>query len=111
MVAILFLGVTGLLGAYNGVDEWANRYSPFQRIVYFGVVSYGVLGLVGAYGVLRRRGWSHNIALAWALAITFVSGTAAIAYGGPGVTPIAAIAAGAGGALIGAFVVRAVREA
>ena len=114
IIAVLLLGITGAIGILNAFDEWANPYSLFQRAVYFGVVSYGVLGLVGAYGVIRRRGWRHRIVLAWALAITLVSGTAALAYGGSDVTPIAAIAAiaaGAGGALIGAFVVWAVRDA
>jgi hypothetical protein len=111
IIAILLLGITGAIGISNAFDEWANPYSLFQRIVYLGVVSYGVLGLAGAYGVIRRRGWSRHVVLAWAVAITFVSATAAIAYGGPEVTAIAAIAAGAGAALIGAFVVWAVREA
>jgi hypothetical protein len=111
IVAILLLAVTGVIGIYNGFDEWANPYSPFQRAVYVGVVSYGVLGLVGTYGVIRRRGWSRPVVIAWALLITFVSGTAAAAYGGPEVTSIAAIAAGASGALVGAFVVWATRMA
>jgi hypothetical protein len=110
-IAILLLGVTGVLGIYNGIDERANPYSLFQRIVYVGVVLYGMLGLIGTYGVIRRQGWSHRVVVAWALAITFVSSTAAIAYGGSDATPIAAVAAGAGAALIGAFVVWAVRVA
>jgi hypothetical protein len=111
VVAVLALAATGAIGIYNGFDEWANPYSPFQRAVYVGVVLYGVLGLVGTYGVLRRRSWSHAVVVAWALAVTFVSGTAALAYAGPEVTALAAIAAGAGGALIGTFAVWAVREA
>jgi hypothetical protein len=111
VVAILLLGITGVLGTYNGIDERANPYSLFQRVVYLGVVSYGVLGIIGVYGVMRRRGWSHGVVVAWALAITFVAGTAAMAYGGPEVTSVAGIAAGLGAALIGAFVVWAVRVA
>jgi hypothetical protein len=109
IVAILLLVATGGIGIYNGFDEWANPYSPFQRAVYCGVVLYGVLGLVGAYGLTRRRRWSRPIVIAWASTITFVSGTAAMAYGGSEVTLGAAIAAGAGGALIGGFVVWAGR--
>lgn len=111
IVGILVLAATGALGIYNGFDEWTNPYSPFQRAVYFGVVAYGVLGLVGSYAVIRRRRWSRAVVLAWALFITFVSGTAATAYAGAGVTPLAAIAAGAGGALVGAFVAWATRMA
>jgi hypothetical protein len=111
LVAVLLLGVAGLLGIWNGIDERTNAYSSFQRTVYVGVVLYGLLGLIGAYGVIRRRRWSHRVVLAWALVITFVSGTAPIAYGGADVTAVAAIASGAGGALIGAFVLWAVRAA
>jgi membrane associated rhomboid family serine protease len=110
IVAILVLALTGALGLYNGVGEWANPYTPFQRTVYIGVVVYGVLGLAAVYGVVRRRRWSDRVVIAWGVAITFVSGTAAPAYAGPEVTAIAAIAAGLSGALIAAFVVWAVRE-
>jgi hypothetical protein len=110
-IALLLLAITGALGIYNGVDERANHYSLFQRIVYLGVVLYGVLGLIGTYGVIRRRRWSHGVVVAWALAVTFVAGTAATAYGGPEVTPVAAISGGVGAALVGAFVIWAVRAA
>ena len=109
IVAILILIATGALGVYNGFNEWKNPYSPFQRAVYFGVVLYGVLGLVGAYGVIRRRGWSRPVVIGWASMVTFVSATAAIAYSNARVTPLAAIAAGASAALLGAFVVWAAR--
>ena len=105
VIAVLLLATTGVLGIYNGFEERANPYSPFQRAVYYGVVLYAVLGVAGTYGVIRRRGWSRPVVIAWAVAITFVSGAAPIAYGGGGVTAGAAIAAGLGGALIGAFVV------
>ena len=111
VVALLLLGITGALGLINGVDEWRNPYSPFQRMVYYAVVSYGVLGVIATYGVVRRARWSRRVAIAWAVTITFVSSTAGIAYGGPGVTLIAAVAAGASAALLGAFVVWAVRGA
>jgi hypothetical protein len=111
ILAVLVLAGTGGIGIYNGFDEWANDYSLFQRAVYVGVVLYGVLGIAATYGVLRRRRWSHAVVVAWAVTVTFVSGTAALAYGGPEVTAVAAISAGIGGALVGAFVVWAVREA
>jgi multisubunit Na+/H+ antiporter MnhF subunit len=108
IVAILTLAATGALGINNGILEWTNPYTPFQRAVYAGVVLYGVLGLIAVYGVIRRRRWSDRVVIAWAIAITFVSSTAAIAYGGRDVTAVAAIAGGVGGALIAAFVVWAV---
>jgi hypothetical protein len=109
IVAIAVLGLTGALGLYNAATEWANPYSPFQRTVYGGVLLYGVLGVVGAYAAVRRRPWGERVVIAWGVAITFVSGTAPIAYGGSEVTLIAAIASAFGGAAIAAFVLWAVR--
>jgi membrane associated rhomboid family serine protease len=109
LVAILTLAITGVLGIHNGVLEWTNPYTPFQRLVYVGVVLYGALGLIAVYAVVRRRSWSDRVVVAWGAAITFVSGTAAIAYGGPDVTAVAAIAGLLGGALVAAFVVWATR--
>ena len=109
VVALLILAVTGVIGTYNAYDEWANPYTPFQRAVYGGVVVYGVLGLVGVYGVLRHRSWRDRVVLAWGVAITLVSGTAALAYAGDDATIVGAVAAFVGGALIAAFVIWAVR--
>lgn len=109
ILALLVLAATGVLGIQNGVREWTNPYTPFQRAVYAGVVLYGVLGLAAVYGVIRRRAWSVRVVMAWGVAITYVSATAAMAYGGPDVTPVAAIASGLGGGLIAAFVIWAVR--
>lgn len=108
-VAILMLAGTGVMGIYNGVDEWTNPYTPFQRAVWCGVVLYGVLGLLGVYGVIRRRRWSDRVVISWGVAITFVSGTAALAYAGADAMVVGAIAAFVGGALIAAFVAWAAR--
>jgi hypothetical protein len=109
IVAIALLGATGALGLRSGVFEWANPYSPFQRTVYVGVVLYGVLGIAAVYGSVRRRPWCERVVLAWGVAITFVSGTAPIAYGGPEVGLVAAFASALGVAVIAAFVLWAVR--
>jgi hypothetical protein len=109
IIAILLLVVTGGLGIYNGVMERTNSYNVFQRSVYAAVVLYGVLGLIGAYGSIRGRSWRNRFVIMWGVAITFVSSTAALAYGGPEVSVAAAIASGLGGALIAVFVVWAVR--
>jgi hypothetical protein len=110
VVALLILAATGVIGIYNGFDEWANRYTLFQRAVYGGVVLYGVLGLAGVYGVLRRRHWSEPVVVAWGVAITLVSSTAALAYAGDEATIVGSIAAFGGGALVAAFVIWAVRS-
>jgi hypothetical protein len=111
IVALLLLLVTGYLGIHNGIVERANRYSPFQRSVYVGVILYGVLGLVTAYAVIRHRRWGVRTATAWAVMITYVSATAALAYAGDDASLVGAVAAGMGAGLIGAGVIWAVREA
>ena len=110
VVALLVLAATGAIGVYNGFDEWANPYTPFQRAVYAGVVLYGVLGLAGVYGVLRRRHWRDRVVTAWGVMITFVSSTAALAYAGDEASIVGSMAAFAVGALIALFVIWAVRS-
>jgi hypothetical protein len=109
IAAILLLVVTGVLGVYNGVIERSDARTPLQGSVNVGVLSYGVLGLAGAYGALRRRGWVVWIVSAWAILITYVSGTAALAFAGADASVLGAVSAAVSAALIGAFVVWAVR--
>jgi hypothetical protein len=109
VVGILLLVVTGLLGLYNGVIERSDVETPLQASVNVGVLLYGVLGLVGAYAALRRRRWGVWSVTAWAVLITYVSGTAALAFAGADAGVVGAVSAAAGAALIGAFVVWAVR--
>jgi membrane associated rhomboid family serine protease len=111
LVAILLLVVTGLLGVYNGVIERSDVETPLQASVNAGVLLYGVLGLVGTYGALRRRRWVVWSVTAWAILITYVSGTAALAFAGADAGIVGAVSAAVGAALIGAFVVWAVRPA
>jgi hypothetical protein len=111
VVGILLLVVTGLLGLYNGVIERSDVETPLQASVNVGVLLYGVLGLVGAYAALRRRRWGVWSVTAWAVLITYVSGTAALAFAGADAGVVGAVSAAAGAALIGAFVVWAVRPA
>jgi hypothetical protein len=109
IVGILLLLVTGLLGLYNGVVERGDVETPLQASVNAGVLLYGVLGLVGAYAALRRRRWGVWSVTAWAVLITYVSGTAALAFAGADASVVGAVSAAVGAALIGAFVVWAVR--
>ncbi len=64
-----------------------------------------MLGLVTAYGLFRRRRWSFATAIAWALAVTYVSGAAVIGYGDADTTVGSAIAASAASALLALGVV------
>jgi hypothetical protein len=109
IVAVLLLAATGVLGVYGGITERVDARTPFQVSVTAGVLLYGALGLVGTYAVLRRRAWGVWSVTAWAVLITYVSGTAALAYAGEDASLVGAVSAAVAAALVGAFVVWAVR--
>src|SRR3954471_13062843 len=85
---ILSLGLlllTGCLGVYNGLTEWGGAITPGQKSVTAGVLLYGLLGFVTAYGLFRRKRWSLVGAIAWAVVITYVAGAASLFYGEAGI--------------------------
>ena len=100
IVSLVLLLVIGALGVYNGVTEWGDGNTFWQRSVTVGVLLYGVLGLVSAYGLFRRRRWALPTVIAWAVVVTYVPGVAVLAYGDPDATVGAASAASIGAGLI-----------
>jgi len=100
IVSLVLLLVIGAIGVYNGVTEWGDGTTPWQHSVTLGVLLYGVLGLVSAYGLFRRRRWSLRTAIAWAVVVSYVPGVAVLAYTDADATLGAAIAASAGAAII-----------
>jgi len=111
IVAILLLFNTGLVGFYNGVTEFAEAHTPLQKSVTAGVFVYGIFGLSAAVALLVRHRWSVPLSAVWAVVVTYVASTAALAYAGEDATIGAAISAGVGAGLIGLFVVWCAREA
>jgi hypothetical protein len=111
VLAILALLATGVLGVYNGLTEWADAATGWQRAVTGGVIVYGVLGLAAGIGLALRKRWSYKLAIAWAFVVTFVASGAALAYGGAEASAGGAVSAGLGAALIGVLVVLAARAA
>lgn len=111
VLAILALLATGALGIYNGLTEWGDAQTGWQRAVTGGVVVYGVLGLAAGIGLARRRRWSYKLAIAWGVVVTFVGGGAVLAYGGADASVGAAVSAGAAGAAIALLVALAARAA
>jgi hypothetical protein len=105
IVAILLLVNTGLVGFYNGVTEFAEAHTPLQKSVTAGVFVYGIFGLSAAVALFVRHRWSVPLSAAWAIVVTYVASTAALAYAGEDATIGAAITAGVGAGLIGVFVV------
>lgn len=105
---VLSLGLLlllGCLGIYNGVREWGEGRNIPQHAVTVGVLLYGILGLVTAYGLFRRRRWSLGTAIAWAIPIIYVPGLAVVVYSDEDANLGSAIAASAASALIALGVV------
>ena len=110
IVAILLLFNTGLVGFYNGVTEFAEAHTPLQKSVTAGVFVYGIFGLSAAVALLVRHRWAVPLSAAWAVVVTYVASTAALAYAGEDATIGSAISGGVGAGLIGLFVVWCARE-
>jgi hypothetical protein len=105
VISLLLLLFTGVVGVHNGLTEWGEGRTTMQQSVTVGVLFYGILGLVTALGLYRRRRWSVRTAIAWAVAVTYVPGVAVMAYGGEGAILSSALAASAGSALVALGVV------
>jgi len=105
VLSLAILLVAGVDGIYNGVTEWGDGHTPMQRSVTIGVFLYGVLGLITAFGLFRRRRWSVGTAISWGIAVAYVPGVAVMAYGGKDATMSSAIAASAASAFIAVGVI------
>ncbi len=105
VLSLLVLLVTGALGVYHGVDDLSDVTTPFQYSVTIGVILYGLLGLAAGTLLALRHRWSVPVAVAWAVVVTFVASTAALAYAGEDATVLGAVFGGIGSALVGAAVV------
>ena len=103
------LVITGVVGIHNGITERSTGATALQKSVTAGVFLYGVLGLVSAYGLVRRRRWTVGTVTAWALVITYVPGAAVIAYADEGSPVGSAIVASVATALIALGVVLTTR--
>lgn len=100
VISIGVLLLTGVPGIHEGLTEWSGGRTAFQHSVTATVLLYGVLGLVTAYGLFRRRRWSVGTAIAWGIAITYAPGAAVISDGDKDATPVAVFAASGACALI-----------
>jgi hypothetical protein len=105
ILSILLLLNTGGLGVYNGVTELSEARTPLQQSLTLGVLVYGVLGLAAAAMLGARRPVAVWLAAGWAVVVTYVASTAALAYAGDDATLGGAIAGGIGAMLLGIFVV------
>jgi FtsH-binding integral membrane protein len=104
VLSLALLLVTGVDGIYNGLTEWGDAHTRMQQSVTIGVFLYGVLGVITAFGLFRRRRWSLGTAICWGIAVTYVPGVAVMAYGGQDATVSSAFLASGASALIAAAV-------
>ena len=95
ILSLAVLAITGILGLYNGITEWGEGGTAFQRSVTVGVLVYGIFGLITTYGLLRRQRWSMLTAAVWAICVIYVPGFAVMAYDNEANLRSALIASGA----------------
>jgi predicted acyltransferase len=105
IVSILLLLNTGGLGLYNGLSELSDAHTSLQLSVTVGVLIYGILGLAAAAALIVRNPMAVWISTGWAVVVTYVASTAAIAYARNEASVGGALAGGLGAALIGVFVI------
>lgn len=109
IVSILLLLNTGGLGLYSGLNDLSDARTPLQRSVTYGVITYGVLGLVAAGALIVRHRSARWLTVGWAAVVTYVASAAVPAYAGADASLAGAISGGVGAALVGALVVWATR--
>jgi hypothetical protein len=111
VLSMALLVFTGLAGLYNGLDELHDARTPLQKTVTYGVLTYGVLGLLCAFGLAMHRRWTRSAVGAWSVVIVYVATMASIAYGGADASAAGALAGGMATALIAVGVWWTVRAA
>jgi len=108
-LSLIVLLVTGVTGLVNGIPERGEAEDVLQLSIAYGVVAYGVLGMLAAYGLWRRKSWAVLAGVLWAVVVTYVASMAAVAYAPDDATIIGSVSAGVGAALIGWGVVHTIR--
>ena len=82
-LAIVLMFATGAVGLYNGVREFNDPVTAWQRSVNVAVLCYGVLGLIAAIGLFSRRRFALPATVGWALASMWAGSVASFAFGDP----------------------------
>jgi hypothetical protein len=114
ILAIVLIGATGWLGLREFLSDPFDGETRLQQSVSFAVALYGILGVLGAVGMIRRRPWSTAVSIVWAVAIVYAASIASFAFHDPGLDKPGTWQGVAGAfvacALIGWYVVWAARE-
>lgn len=116
VLSILALVGSGLSGLYETTTSTSDDpTTAFQKLVWFSVALYGVLGILGGVGLARRRPWCVTVSAVWALAVTCAAAVASFAYHDPTFSQQGTITGVAGAgistAIVGSLVVWAARVA
>src|SRR5688572_22154797 len=83
ILAIALLLVSAYAGITEGFAQLGDGNTMLQRSVTFAVALYGVLGVVGAVGLARRRPWSVTVIVAWGVATLYAATIATFAFSDP----------------------------
>ena len=100
VAALALLLFTGIVGIDNGIDERSGITNGLQAAVTTGVFVYGVLGLAAFLAVFRHWRSARWLVILWGVDITMVATLAPLAYGGPAVPLVGALAGGLATALV-----------
>ena len=109
------MAALSLGGLYNFTNEFGDQTSALQASVYWGQLLYGILGLLGAVGLARRRPWCVTVTAAWGVASAYVASVASFAFHDPAFieegTVAGVVGAGVSVLAVSALVVWAARVA
>ena len=115
ILAIVVIGLTGLVGLYEGPRDIGGAETTLQKSVSIAVTLYGLFGVLGAIGLARRKPWSVPVVAAFALAVMYAATIASFAFHDPTIsqegTLAGVIGAGVSTAVFGALMVWAARSA
>lgn len=103
--SVVLLLSTAALGLYSGVSDLPDARTVLQRSVTYGVIVYGLLGLVAAGALIVRHRSARWLTACWAAVVTYVACAAVPAYAGADASIAGAVAGGIGAALVGLLVV------
>jgi uncharacterized membrane protein len=78
---VLLLSVTGVLGVWNGLDDFRNAKTTWQRAVSASVFLYGVAAFVAIAGILKRRKWGLLFVSVWGVSCIFAAFGGTLFYG------------------------------
>ncbi len=81
-LSLLLLTGIGLLGAWNGVQDWVNAETSLQQLSGITQLLYGVLALLGLLSLLFGWRGLRPVMTAWFAAMAVSGGLAPIAWGG-----------------------------